>query len=766
LKEVAHHAAGTYIHYNRPGSVANGLVAYLNELEKSELEVLMRRRYKDRFMFFLIPAFLLLLIANLLGTRRRSWKFWRRGALVTLILLALSAGTGCDDAFQAPLRSIEAANALIAAGQYDEALAVLQDAEREAAGFPAYHYNTGLAHLGMGQFEPAREAFGRALATNDDALRFDVLYNMGLALSGEEKWQEAFDVKKDALGLAMNRPDIISEHEVERTRHNLEVILRNLHPPCANLEDEFEPNDTPEQATHLEAGKQEDMTLCGLNDDWFVVGAAQGALVSVKVKFKSLRDKPDPEHIFLPRPEDVHIAVFDNTGRTVIAVDQGLSQDEAGLERANRSERVEREIERFELTPEVFPTAEGPLFIKVMAAEGLEFKYDLEIDMIPPCHVLDDDYEPNGTAAQAKELAPGAHSLHICPDNEDWFRISVPEEGTFFVDIQPGEDLEREVPPELNLEIRDEEGRTVVARGAHDGTFLTAGLQDLEAGGEYLMRISGTDDDAQGPYQLTLYAYEACPEGDDYYSPNYHPALAQELEPQLPVHRYLRICEDTKDFFQIKPAEDGTLEWGLQRVDPLASTISPTGHFRRTSSERLAELSFDRVDETETIIQEGDLVEEVLPDGPVAAPLFAPMHRMLVAEELDEEESVMLRVEGSPSFYHLVSINPQAPPQEDQDEQEEEQDQEGDDEDQDGDEEDEDSSDENEDGDEEEDSQPEDGEDGDDDDADDEPSTREPQDVNVQHIDDILKALEESDDNFQLKKSLENMPKRYLDKDW
>jgi hypothetical protein len=29
-----------------------------------------------------------------------------------------------------------------------------------------------------------------------------------------------------------------------------------------------------------------------------------------------------------------------------------------------------------------------------------------------------------------------------------------------------------------------------------------------------------------------------------------------------------------------------------------------------------------------------------------------------------------------------------------------------------------------------------------------------------------LRALEETDDNFQMKKALEDMPKRYIEKDW
>jgi hypothetical protein len=36
----------------------------------------------------------------------------------------------------------------------------------------------------------------------------------------------------------------------------------------------------------------------------------------------------------------------------------------------------------------------------------------------------------------------------------------------------------------------------------------------------------------------------------------------------------------------------------------------------------------------------------------------------------------------------------------------------------------------------------------------------------MQRIDDILKALESSDDNFQMRKALKEQPNRFIDKDW
>ena len=41
-----------------------------------------------------------------------------------------------------------------------------------------------------------------------------------------------------------------------------------------------------------------------------------------------------------------------------------------------------------------------------------------------------------------------------------------------------------------------------------------------------------------------------------------------------------------------------------------------------------------------------------------------------------------------------------------------------------------------------------------------------PEEVQMERIEDLLEALEQTDDNFQMRKALENMPGRYIEKDW
>ncbi|MBA2662401.1 MAG: VWA domain-containing protein [Bradymonadaceae bacterium] len=782
LKEMAAKAGGLYIHYSGKNSVANTLVGYLNELEKTELESMLRQRYKDRFVFFLAPALLLLLIAFGLGQRRRTVAPARgapneparkprtRASTTSIVLLLFLGAVGCEDAFHSTLGSI------------DEAVARYLEAESAVSDRDAYHYNIGRAYLSTGDYAMAQTSLARALATDDDDLKFDVLYNLGLALASQDKWQEAYDVFKQALVLGMSDNALHASARFIDARHNLELVFRKLYPPCSQLEDALEPNDTLAQARALEQAKTEKLTLCGLNDDWYVVQAVVGSHVTIKANFRSLRKVPDPEHTFLPQAPDLQLVVFDDRGLEAVAVDQGLGVVEAGeLERINKRRRTERTIERFVVTPDMLTGGQNHIFAKVMAAEGLEYEYDLEIEVIPPCSVLEDSFEPNDSPAQAAMLSAGSHELHICPDNEDWFRIDAEPGDSIFVDLRAMEDPETKSAPELEVEIVEQASGKVLARGRFDGPYLTAGLQDITTAGAYLVRVRGADGTQQGPYALDLYTYGSCPTGDDRYEPNDSPNQPAVLDPQLPMHRYLRICPDNVDYFHVAPGDDKTLELGLSAVSASFSRVDQ-------GTPRFPEIDFELLTANGTDVLAQGLHVIVEPSPNPDAPPAMPLQRVLRHEELEDEHG-LVRVHGEPGFYHLVALNlPESEEQDEEEQEEEKQDEpeesdeqdkqdESDDSEQDDGEQDpgdeEKSSEQNEPDDSKADEPAEGDEAAENEDSEEDdgtPSQNEldgkEQDIDVQQIQDILQALEEADDNFQLRKALENMPARLIEKNW
>ncbi len=791
LKQMAQKAGGLYLHYTGKNSVANGIVNYLNELEKTELDSLLRQRYKDRYMFFLAPALLMLLVSFSLGQRRRSTKksvdpqMLKKTSVTTVLtllslMLIATANTGCDETFRSTLSDIDNANGLLNAGRFDDALAAYKHAEPQVGNTNEYQYNLGRAHLSTGEFAIAQSHLARALATDDPNLKFDVLYNLGLALAGQDLWPQAYETFKQALMLGINDPETYSSERYQNARHNLELAYRKLFPPCAELEDDLEPNDSMSQASKLENLKAEDRTLCGLNDDWIAIPVSLGSLVKVTAKFKALRETPDPEHVFLPQPDDLQLILFDDRGTETVSIDEGLPLNApADLARINKQQRTQREIKTLRVTQEMLQTGQNQLYLKVAATEGLEFKYDLEIEVIPPCSELDDKFESNDSARIAVPITPGNHPLHICPGNEDWFRIDVQAGDSFFVDLQAGEDVEKKSAPEMALEIVDATTYKPIVTGRTEGPYVTAGLQNILKSGEYLIRIRGADIEQQGPYSFDLHMFEPCPIGEDRYAPNHAAQQPAELDPNTTIHRYLRICENNPDHFLVPVGEDKSIELGLSAVTTDRAVINATS---------TASPSFDL-----DLLSQNDgsvvasAVEPQAPqdDGAPRLETSLALSRVLIHPDI-EEENALVRVTGDPGFYHLVALNP--PDSEDQDDKEEDKQEQDEDKKEDDeksedekseDEKSEDEKSEDKDKKEDEKSEDEKSKDGDD------PSKQEPekpaepedaekaaadqqseQEADSKHVQDILQALEDADDNFQMQKALENMPARLIEKNW
>lgn len=752
LETMADLTGGVYIAYDGENSVANALVDYINRLEKTELETMMKERYRERFQFFALPGLLLLVLSLLFGERKRSPRARTAAAAAVLLLFA----TGCERMLEDTLGAVDRGNALIEEGKFDEALAAYQAAEKEIPARPELHYNLGRAHLGLEQWDEAASAFARALETDDLSLRFDALNNLGLAHAGRESWSDAWQTFSEALTLAA-REAVIDEERLAQTRHNLEVAWQKLFPPCRELEDANEPNDTADAATALQEPKVADATLCGLNDDWYVIDAIPGSTVSVTAKFRDLRDKPDLENPFLVLPSDLQIALFDHTGTTVLSVDQGDELDP-------NARTATREIARFTVDDSMTTLQSAKLLLKVAAAEHREFKYDLTFESIPPCWALEEQYEENDEPEQAKTLPAGTHQLHSCPADDDWFAVDLDANDSLFVDIQAAPDQLRERPAALHVELFDPNER-LLADGVVEGEYLTAGVREVAEAGRYLVRISGATNDEQGPYTLDIYRYGQCPDSDDRFEENDTASSAAALDGNQPVQRYLRACGEDPDYFKIDltEAEEKRVELGLARISTPPPNTDPT---------EVPQFTLDLVDIMEQVIVAGvEPEEQPAPPAPVDGeepPPALPIALVLHAEV--EEDEALVRVGGEDDFYHLVQLNPtgggSSDDQQDDnksDGQDEESDSENKQEDDQG-EDDQNSEQQDDGGDEEEqktegaDQQPAEA-------GDDEQSAWQDEKTDSQ-LNDILQALEATDDNFQMRKALEHLPNTYHEKDW
>jgi Bacterial pre-peptidase C-terminal domain len=120
----------------------------------------------------------------------------------------------------------------------------------------------------------------------------------------------------------------------------------------------------------------------------------------------------------------------------------------------------------------------------------------------------DDDHEPDGTPAQAMEMAPlGDGSLDgrvLCGGDEDWYALEVDAPSQVTVS------LTGDVPPDIDLSLTTAAG---VLLDASEG-FMSSELVEPACldPGTYLVRVYSIDADPPGAYALEL-QQQACDGG-------------------------------------------------------------------------------------------------------------------------------------------------------------------------------------------------------------------------------------------------------------
>ena len=319
--------------------------------------------------------------------------------------------------------------------------------------------------------------------------------------------------------------------------------------------------------------------------------------------------------------------------------------------------------------------------------------------------------------------------------------------------------------------IRADDGK-VVAKSQKQGPMATLGVRDVMASGEYLLSVTGETADEQGPYQAQIFQYAPCPAGDDRFEENDAPAQAATLPKQAPMHRHLRICDRDRDFFKVEPGKKGKISWGLRRSRVGAEDAPGDDN----------QMSLDLLDESgDKMLAEGKAPKT--PRGPATTagapkrPERPAVDSAVTLEDFDGE-TALLRASGDADFYHLVQLDPQQQNQNDKNKKNDQNKDDGE-----NDQKDQQDSDQNkDDGESKGDKKKDKDEKSDQKDKSDKPEPSEEdekkaeekaareakakKDPEQQRTEDILRALEEHDSNFQMRKALEDMPERDIERDW
>ncbi len=804
LREVAEAGGGIYMAYEGDGSAADRVLKFIDQLQTSRFDQDMATEYHDRFLWFLAPGLLALIGSLVLGERRRGRFGWsRRAADVSVLLLVAAAAVangGCEEAFRSQPHAVERGHSAIDDGDYEAALEAFDRAESELTPPPpVLFYNRGLAELGTDAPEKARSSFARALESPDASVRVDAHLNVGLSFAHNEEWKSALEEFESAFRLAQEHPDAIDEKALAMLRHNTELAYFKLYPPCRIQEDDHEDNDQPESATRLDKPTAEALTLCGLDDDWFVVDASPGARVEIEATFERLGEHRDPAHTFLPNRDDLKLEVYGAAGEARIAADHGEADADGDPPKKGP---VTRDIEAFEVDESMPLGDSSRLLVRVAAADKLEFSYDLNIDVQPPCRALEDDAEENDSPEQAASIDDGAHRMQLCPGDPDWFQIDAEMGDSVFVDVRPmqrkgpkgggkqGRGAPRKQsnagpkldPDKLSLEMIDADSGESVDDARREGPYLTAGVHTVDSDHSFKVGLTTADADNRGPYRLRVYVYPPCVVGDDRFEENDELDERTKLPKKKRHHRYLRLCPDDPDFYAARPS--------APRQSPGRAGRAPGGAGASGGSQddeqKSLELGLQRVAPEES--KDGEIAIEALdPDTSEVVTSGRPpgnrggsggddsaqqetsetsrFDRILQVDETQKDE-IPVRVSGDPTFYHLAEL-PEGQNNSSR-RQNQNQNQDGQKQNQDQDRRDRESNDERKQSDRKQQQQEDEREDNREASSGEREETESKQkSVSQKRMEDILEALEDSDTNFQMRNALEDEEReRNIEKDW
>ncbi|UCD80463.1 MAG: VWA domain-containing protein [Desulfobacterales bacterium] len=222
LQQIASLTGGTYVR-----SVAGDLdldILYFDGIKShtraQELKSGKIKVYEERFTFFVLAAFMVLLIEGFIDEKIRSRASGgRKAAAVRTGVVALTTAALCLTAAARTLAA-ESPDELYRRGRFSEAEKGYAQSDMDHPKDLRYRYNRGCAAYQSGDYEAAAAAFASALRrTEEDEIRFKAAFNLGNAAYQQGDFQTAVQNYKQALALDASSED---------ARYNLELALRAL----------------------------------------------------------------------------------------------------------------------------------------------------------------------------------------------------------------------------------------------------------------------------------------------------------------------------------------------------------------------------------------------------------------------------------------------------------------------------------------------------------------------------------------------------------
>ena len=236
--------------------------------------------------------------------------------------------------------------------------------------------------------------------------------------------------------------------------------------------DAFESNDSRLDAAVVTDGTYA-LNACPLDSDWYRISASDNQVIQLNAEFVNARG-------------NVNMRLYDASGGQLSAA-LSSTNDEAIVWTA---------------------PYDGDYFVQVDLAgpdDALPGNdYTLRIDTATPCV---DPFENNDLRATAYPLGAGTFSgLRVCPGDDDWYRLTIPNAGPFTVDASFAHD-----EGNINLVLVDPSGDVVAqALSSSDNESLAV---EIATPGEYFVRVTlgqDTGDQAGNEYDLAISGATLC----------------------------------------------------------------------------------------------------------------------------------------------------------------------------------------------------------------------------------------------------------------
>lgn len=215
LSKIASITGGSYIR-SVAGDLDLDLLYFEGIRSKTEAATLKSGKikvYEERFIIFVIAAFLFLLLEGLIGFRElMKGKGERRFVIFFLVVMGLFPGT--------PALASEDPDELYRLGRFAEAEKIYANSDMDNPKDLRYRYNRGCASYQGSDYKGAMASFSSVLRRAEDSkTQVKAAYNLG---------NTAFKQGDFASAAAHYKKAILIDPESENARFNLEIALRKL----------------------------------------------------------------------------------------------------------------------------------------------------------------------------------------------------------------------------------------------------------------------------------------------------------------------------------------------------------------------------------------------------------------------------------------------------------------------------------------------------------------------------------------------------------